>query len=211
MTTCKKIIAFSLAVLLCFSLSACGNNEEEFKTSYLAIYDDLQVLNTKCDELTSMIYEIWDIVGTDNIMGTLTYMLKISNDFEDYWDNEDDSMGEYYECLLAKEYGWLNNSTYGISFSADAKEFHAMCMDLKTLFSEVKSLNEALPDKVKSLYTEYNEDYGDKYDLINELYLEVSSYAEFSLNPSGSLMSYPTSKREFQGNISKLIKAANIY
>ena len=55
------------------------------------------------------------------------------------------------------------------------------------------------------------EDYKNEYDLINELYLEVSIYAEFALNPSGSLNSYSTEMNEMQQEISKLIKAADIY
>ena len=36
-------------------------------------------------------------------------------------------------------------------------------------------------------------------------------YAEFALNPSGSLNSYSTEMNEMQQEISKLIKAADIY
>lgn len=207
----KKIIAIFLAVVMCFSLSACNNKEEEFKTSYLSLYQELQDLNADCNKLSGQIYEIWNIVGTDNVMGTLTYMLEISDDFDDYWDNEDDRMGIIYECKLAKEYGWLYNGSFGISLDSDAKEFHAMCMDFKALISSVKTANESLPDKIKSLHSEYKEDFADEYELINELYLEVSSYAEFSITPSGSMVSYSNDKADFQSNISKLIKAADIY
>lgn len=207
----KKIIAIIAIIAILFTFCSCGKGEKEFKTTYITMYDELQTLNTQCDELSQMIYTIWEIVGTDNAPGTIAYMLQISSDFDDYWDNEDDSMGEFYECLLAKEYGWVNNSTYGISYSADAEEFHALCMKLQQTYNSVKSTNEALPEKMKTIYSEYNEDFGTEYELLNELYLEVSSYAEFSLSPAGSLMSYPTEKREYQETISKLIKSANIY
>ncbi len=208
----KKLLALLLATVMCFSLAACGNQKhEEFKADYAAMYEELQMLNTECDKLTDIIYSVWSIVGTDNAPGALAYMLQIDSNFDDYWDNEDDDMGEYYECLLAKEYGWLYNSTFGISLDADAKEFHALCMGLQESYNIVETTNSALPDKMKELYSEYKEKYTEEYDLLNELYLEVSSYAEFSLSPSGSLMSYPTAKSELQNTISKLVKAANIY
>ena len=207
----KKLLSILLVFILCFSLASCVNKDAEFKTAYTGIYAELQNLNESCDKLTGTIYKIWNVVGVDNVMGTLTYMLQVNSDFDTYWNNETTSTNRYYECLLAKEYGWLNNSTYGISFSADAKEFHALCMDLQATYSSIATTNEGLSDKMKELYSEYSEDYKNEYDLINELYLEVSIYAEFALNPSGSLNSYSTEMNEMQQEISKLIKAADIY
>lgn len=207
----KKILSLLLTVVICFSLTSCGNKEAEFETAYTSLYEELQTLNADCDKLTGKIYEIWKIVGVDNLIGTLSYMLQIDSDFDTYWDNETTSTNRYYECLLAKEYGWLNNSSYGISFSRDAEEFHALCMDLQATYRSISSVNDGLSDKMKELYSEYKEDYGDEYNLINNLYLEVSTYAEFALNPSGSMNSYSTEMNEMQQEISKLIKAADIY
>ena len=207
----KKLLALLMVFILCASLCACTNSEDEFKTSYIDMYNRLQKQYENCDQLTELIYTVWSIVGTEHAPGTLEYMLQISPEFEDYWDNESDIMGEFYECLLADDFGWSSNSSFGISVDSDAKEFHALCMDLQNYYREVESENNSLQTEIKNMYSKYNEEFSSEYKLLNDLYLEISSYSDFSLEPSGSLSSYPTEKQDYQNNISKLIRAANIY
>ena len=83
----------------------------------------------------------------------------VSDDFEDYWENGAYPMGDFYECLLAKEFGWLNSSYYGISYSADAEEFHTMCMNLQNYYNSVQSKNESISDEMKILFEQYGKDF----------------------------------------------------
>ena len=223
----KKILAVLLMFVMLCSFVACGGNKDvvevpeettvlnkdaEFKTAYTKLYTDLQTLSENCDTVTDTISNVWRIVGVDSVKGAISYMLQIDSDFSTYWNKEKTLPFTSYEWSMALEYGWIHDGMLsGITGRSGAVEFHTMCMDLQDAYNAIKSTKDTFSGKIKELYAEYKDDYSYEYDLINNLYLEVSVYAEFALEVSGSLSSYSADKRNMQAEISKLIKAADIY
>lgn len=189
--------------------------EEITKLEAKAIYDEIALLSSSCDSLSDTVYDVWKIVGVDYVINALSYMLNMDDDFDVFWGhdyNDKSSIYEnptniYIEQLLGDAYGWMNNGSFGISFDKDAKEFHAFCLEFKSLYSEIENANTLLSDKIKQLRAENN----DNVDMLSNLFVEVSTYADFCLNPSGSLISYTSNKSDYQTEITKLLKAADIY
>lgn len=208
----KKILSFTLAIFMCLSLCACGEGKQNnaFEEEYKSLFLELNFYNLKCDSLCRFIYDIWDIVGANRVTTALSYMLSMPDDFDEYWNNPEDAYN-YIECDIGDAYGWLNNSSFGISFSEDAKEFHALCMTFKNLYNEIPTIDSTIKDKMKTFRTNYGETHADEFALINELYISISSFADFSLEPSGSLSSYGNSIDAYNKEIALLIKSADIF
>lgn len=223
----KKIFAVLLMLVMLCSFVSCGENKDvvdvneditvidkdaEFEAVYTKLYMDLQTLSKNCDTITDTINDVWRIVGVDYVKGTISYMMQLDSDFSAYWNKEKMLPVTNYEWLLALEYDWMHGGMLsGITGRNDAVKFHNLCMEFQDAYSAISSTKDALSGKIKELYAEYKDDYSYEYDLINNLYLEVSVYAEFALEVSGSLSSYSVDKRNMQAEISKLIKAADIY
>ena len=212
----KKIIAVLLSLATMLSLCACtASKEKAAKEEAKAVYEELAALNSACDSLSDFISDIWNIVGRVYVMDALLYMYSMDDDFDAYWDHDYNDRTSIYEnpknitieCKIGDAYGWLNNNSFGISYSEDAKEFHALCLSFQALYDEVSSSNSAVEEKMKGLREEATID----IDALTELYVEVSAYADFCLNPSGSLASYAASQDEYQTEITKLLKLADIY
>ena len=211
----KKAISLFLALMMCLSLCACGTSAAKFQEAYTETYDKIETLNGSCEYVSSLMYDIWNAVGVDYAYDAFVYMLNIPEDFKTYWDNNAPYGGVYayadIEDRIGKAYGWLHNTTYGICLSSDAEEFHAMCMEFQSKFAAVSLLDEELAEEFKTLRSSYYEDFGIEFDLLYDYYVEVSSFAEFSQNPSGSLRSFGQEIDTYQSEISKLAKAADIY
>ncbi|MBQ6899039.1 MAG: hypothetical protein IJN70_08665 [Clostridia bacterium] len=223
----KKFFAVLLILVMLGSFVSCGGDsgtgepdetttvvdkDAEFKALYTKLFNDLKTLNDNCDTLTDTIYDVWRIVGVDKVMDTISYMLQIDSDFSTYWNNEKMMTVTTIEWMLALEYGWLHDGPLkGITGMNDAKEFHALCMDLQNAYNAVSKNKDTFSAEIKEMYSNYKSDYSYEYNLINSLYLEVSVYADFAIEPAGSLTSYSADKREMQAEISKLIMAADIY
>lgn len=212
----KKIIAALLSLVIVLSLCACtASKDEAAKEEAKAVYEELAALNSSCDSLSDFISDIWNVVGPDYVADALVYMYSMDDDFDTYWNHDPNDRTSIYEnpqnitieCKIGDAYGWLNNNSFGISLSSDAEEFHALCISFKNLYNGVSSVNSSVEDKIKELRAEDGID----IESLTELYVEVSAYADFCLNPSGSLVSYTASRDEYQTEITKLLKLADIY
>ena len=220
----KKLVALLLLFAIALSLVACGedssntqNSEAQFQKAqfqkkYTEIYSKIKTMNENCVSYTDDIYFIWDVVGAEDAAGTIEYMLGMTNSFDTYWDDTTiGGMYNWYEYLLAGEMGWTRNTSFGIADSESAEEFHTWCMELQKEHNTIKSLNDEISEQIKELRTTYRDDFSYEVDLLNELYVEASAFADFSLEPSGNLLSYGNNKSTYADKVSKLLKSADLY
>ena len=207
----KKFIALLMVVILGISLCACGESSQDTKELYISEYNKITDLSQTCESICDVVIDVWEIVGADSAAACLSYMANVPDDFEAFWDASETPMEKLWQCEIAEEYGWLHNSSFGISLNTDAMEFHTICKDYKNACIKAEELNNEIEADIKSLRNTYGDKFESEFGTLNELYVEVSVFVDFSLNPSGSLISYTSDYKNYEQNIDKLSKAADIY
>ena len=205
----KRTISLLLALSMMFALCACDSNK--FEESYTQTYQNINSLYESSSSAASTIYTVWNIVGSEDAMVTLSSMLSIPSDFDTYFSSD-----VYYEGVygykFVKAFGWKSvDAYYGFSDEAEAKEFHQLCVNFQNDFAKISTLSDTLHNDIKALRSEFGEKHSSEFEVLNEYYLEVSSYAEFAQSPSGTLNDYKADIDNYEREISKLAKAADLY
>lgn len=207
-----KVIAIAaLAVTLSLCLFGCGGKKASFQEEYTQALVSIDQMNADSEAFCQHVYAVWSGVGTDYAGDALQHMLSVPKDFDTYWNTDWDSMTNWVECQIGDAFGWLNNQSFGISFGSDAEEFHAMCMEMQTLSANISESKASLETQVKDIRAKYGDDFGGEIELLYDYYLESCEFADFALEPSGSLVGYASELDDHLDETASSKRAADIY
>ena len=166
-----------------------SKSEELFLTSYDEILKDLELLNAYSDYSGTVHSTIWDNVGVDEVATYIGYARAAKDNFS------------RYDVLLRMAFG--DGDIWASVYEAEeyTKKYNESIEEIDKLIK-----------KLDTSYSTLKKDYGSDYDIseLKEYYLESVSYAEYATDIDGSYLSYNQSLNDYQKNISKLKKAAEM-
>ncbi len=207
----KRIIALLLAAAIFFPLCGCGK-KAKFEDAYTQTYQELALLCESSEKLAGFVADVWDHMGANRLIDTLSYMLTIDEDLEAFTDIFNKNRDGSIERWIGIAYDWaIGTKGDKILLSWDQETFHGMCMEYQQLFGAVYNANAALGETIKEMRSEYGKRFDEEFALLNDLYIEASTYAEFCLNPTGSLKDFNQRRSDYDVSTDKLLKAADIY
>ena len=163
-------------------------SEEDFKKQYALIIAAIDVLNVNSDFVGATHATIWDNVGVKDVATYVKYVREYYND-------------ESRDVLICKAYGVSAYGTEKEKVYDYAEQYVNSLAEIDTKMVEIDEM-----------YKTINSTYGNDYNIsdLKEYYLESSAYAEFAKELDGSYITYCQTLNDYQDNLTKLKKAAEI-
>ena len=210
----NKVLVILLTLSMAISMAACGSktsetanrgveseeakekeavedtkSEEVFKDQYALIIDAIYSLNVNSDYVGETHATIWDNVGVDDVVKYVMYVREFYND-------------ESMDGLICDAYGV---SPFN---GADKREAYGYAEQYVNSLAEI----DTIMAEIDEMYKTINSTYGNDYNIsdLKEYYLESSAYAEFAKELDGSYITYCQTLNDYQDNLTKLKKAAEI-
>lgn len=217
----SKSVKVMLAILTAaFILSGCGKNnsssvaettsettsseaassesetlsEEDFKKKYDEIMDETDQMND-CSHYVGITQAyIWSNTGSEKVVEAIQAVRTYGDDNEGIVINAFDlnplANKDTDEYKAAKDQAFDYAETYN------------------TALSKLKNLSVT----TEELYRSLNDSYGSMYNLddLKEYYIESASYADYASDIEGSYVSYSQTLDDYDTNIAKLKKAAEL-
>lgn len=165
-----------------------GKSEEKFMQQYDLILQTINELNIYSDYVGAIHSLIWNNVGASKVGESIKNVRQFydSNDLERY--------------LIYSAFG-ANNNYEEMQASKQAQQY-------------VQSLEkiEILTKEIDDMYSDLNKTYGKNHNIddLKEYYIESTTYADYASNVDGSYITYNQTLNEYQTNLAKLKKAAEI-
>lgn len=181
--------------------------EEIFFVNFYNVVYSLDVVYHSAQVVADSTRTIWDNVDIDNFWTIYEAVQML---------NLDITKAEYDE-----HFGWDSKITIGCAAMGlypekvddimDGKneimeDVIDMCVTFNQAYDLVEDSMDSIAEVAQRIKKEYRDNYADEIDALDELYLEVSLYADFALMPSGSLANYISQDSDYQNTIDRLIK-----
>lgn len=218
------LLSFAIGLSFC----ACGNSNEnkstdQFQTDLQALVNEITFVNICCDYITNTVYEIWSNTSTDKVTTIFQAAL--------LFDDAEKTPSEYADILPFDE-GDIDILLYMVAtalnpdvldvykssglpngkFLGDGEqETIALCAQICTSYNNISEGIEHISETIKSFKNTYSDSHEEEVTLINEWYLESSLYADFSKTPSGTMRTYIDAVNEYQNNLARYQKTAEMY
>ena len=202
----KKLLSLCLAILMLFSLCACGDNiqtDDSKKTAYDAAsnaYDSINSAYILIEEFGSDLYEAWRIGIYDDDEISISYLADELNLTEDEITAAIDSLAyegcgnyyfDYYEDSLFSACVWLVTEAY---------ELNGTSSKIAELLSDAKSRMKEMSEK----YSDY-----EHYNSLKSYYTTSNAFYDFCKDPTGSfeqvketINTYRNDARSYQNDLS---------
>ena len=188
----KKLVSIVLCLFMLLNLVGCsGSTNEAPYTCGKAVYKQLNLAADICIDMMDSIYAAWYFA---------------IHEADDYSFNAVRGLASktgFTEDALESAYEDMGGSASRLSDRLE--DFNVAVAVIKQVYvnnGTVKRLDDALTSAKNELRTMTNEysDYSEYPDL-KSFYSEVSSYAEFAKNPSGSFSQLKTTIDNYETNI----------
>lgn len=182
--------------------------EEIFFVNFYNVVYSLDVVYHSAQVVTNSTEEIWDNVDIDDFWTSYNAVREL---------NLDMTKSEYDEYYGANTMAIIFCAAQGLCpervddiYHGNNETIMEEVIDLCVIFNQAYDLVEDSMDSIaevaQRIKKEYRDNYADEIDALDELYLEVSLYADFALMPSGSLANYISQDSDYQNTIDRLIK-----
>lgn len=219
----KKFVIWSVMVCMLFFITGCGSNDSTkeknasdlYSEDYDKIYDDLELTisysNDICDFLDYWINQSG--AGDQAGMNYYTICMTVSKP-EDFGQSIDSilALARLYEHMGIDNSEMRSNESaydYGMRTGACEKVYD-YCKQLQDEMLFLSNVQETLETQMMDFKEKYYDDHTDAFNSLKEYYLETISYAEFAIEPSGTVAEYSATRDEYKRNIDKLASKAKI-
>ena len=216
----KRVISLGLALIICLSLCACGNSQQQMSDKFSDLTARMVEMNRQCDILTPGVMEIWNNVGGDRFWGVFERVLKFTS--EDAFEVIRNNVPEDTH-YTPDQYEWMIGMIVGDGFDPDFEKNNNSpltesrkafilenAMPLAVAYDTLaKNLN-TLQEEVSQFIKDYKGKYPAEADLLKEWMLETLSYAEHAMSPSGTYADYQKQCTEYQRNVSRFMDEAKM-
>lgn len=183
--------------------------EDVFEAEYGFMVSLIKFINLNTDVVAAGTVTVWDNVGASDFF---TYYNAIG-----YFEDEDMSLSDYnakygtnVEALLwGAGRGLCPEYVDGgkiLNESAIIKE----CANFNLCYDNIETGTVELQERVSRMMKDYGDDYDDEMDLLHDWWVESGLYADLAMNPEGSLASYTSAISDFQDNIDRYAKNADM-
>lgn len=219
----KKFVIWSMVVLLCMILTGCGSSdstkEEDISDLYSNDYDmissDLELIISYSDDICDFL-DYWisqSGVGVQAGMNYYTICMTVSKP-EDFGQSIDSilTLAKLYEHLGIDASEMRSNESaydYGMRTGACEKVYE-FCKQMQDKMLFLSDAQETLETQMIDFKEKYIDDHTDAFNSLKEYYLETISYAEFAIEPSGTVAEFSSTRDEYKRNIEKLASKAKI-
>lgn len=225
----KRFWALLLSLVIILSFCACGNlnkeskSTDQFQTDLQTLINEITFVNICCDDITSTVYEIWSNTSTDKVITILQATL--------LFDDAEKTPSEYAD-ILPFDRGDIDILLYMVAtalkpdvldvyqssglpngkFLGDGEqETIELCAQICTSYNNISDGIEHISERIKVFKDTYSDLHEEEVTLMNEWYLESSLYADFSKTPSGTKRTYTDTVNEYQNNLNRYRKTAEMY
>ena len=215
----KKIVSILLVLIMCFSLTACGNDKKAFEVSKAA-YEKVNLAYEMTDQFGADIYAVWyaAVYKTSEFKNLnndgVEYLMKTQ---DLYLSEEELRDGIAYAFVaFAHPEGWDNvpeekkldyqenaNIVLYTMAKSYSNQFMSFCVESVTYAYERSGKIEEtqkLLDEAKVMMKELSEKYSDyeHYPNLKGYYTTTKSLFEFCQNPTGSFEQYKTTLNDYK-------------
>ena len=227
----KKIISVVCSFLLVFTCSGCGNSKQ-FEADYTELFNEVDEVTKLADTMSPTILTLWDQVGPEYLTGVLSLIVTAENAedlenpvfsntkypqfrfSENVTFNGDNHIDNYYD-LLAVAMGYGNSyRTFGagtaIPHDQTIKMFETF-EPYRTAYAALSAKTAELESKMKEFRSQYREKYSEEVGYLYDYCSEALSYANAVLSPSGSYNTFTSDISNYQSELEKLRRDADLY
>lgn len=185
--------------------------DEMFWVNYYNAVYSLDEVYHAAQFVTDSTKGIWDNVGVDNFWTAYNCIRLLNLDIPkseyDEIRGKDISTSIWMaaEGLYPEVADTISDAVFHMSDEM-AQDIIDICVAFNYEYDLTKDDMTPVGEKTQELIKKYRDAYADEISALEELYLEVSMYADFALEPSGSLASYISQNSDYQNTIERLIK-----
>ena len=190
--------------------------EDLFYIEFYDLSNRLLEVYYNCKQVSNGTRIIWDNVGSQEFWTSYNAVRIL---------NQDLSKAEYDELHMkisgAKAYatiwcaarGLCPSNVYDVNKMTDDGQEKTidLCVDFNNCYTLISENMDPIAEDVRILKNAYQDNFQDEVNTLNELCIEVSMYADFALEPSGSLSSYTSTEKDYQNSIDRMIKLIDSY
>lgn len=194
-------------------INSNAQETDNFSEDYSKLCTDLSQLNNCCQQFTSIIQTVWNNIGPEDLGTCLNCISQFNQDQTLDTYNSQVGKNMFVQLWLAAKGlcpSALNNKQTDFVSGGEAKTIK-LCVEYNAYGDEILSLMDSTEQQLKQLRDKYNNKYNTEIDVITEWYMESISFAEFALEPTGSLYSYGTTRTEYRTSLAKYQKQAELY
>ena len=195
----KRKFSLILSLVMLLSLFTIGYSETaveeterlqfvgDFSSDFDLVLEEITKLGDNADLVASINTVVWQAAGPSDAMSALATLLDIAmkgtTEGTHYWMYDDEfyeAFGSYRESVI-KSYAKKYYDAYT-----------AVSENVDLVKGYVKELKDTYPDK------------GSAIDALKAYYIKASAYADFAINPSGTLLSYHSNHETFKKEMNEL-------
>lgn len=195
------------------SEKGCSEKEDGYSQAYDDLFNILEKMNASSDEVCEMTYYFVDDAGASAGMSYMAAALTVQS-AEDVGKTPDN------RCMAGSLYGYLGIDDsdmltyetvmdYGMRTGSYEKVYNK-CTEIQENYNYLVNTKDTIEQQMLDFKEQYGEKHKDGVDSLKEYYLETVSYADFALEPSGTVGEYSSTCSEFQNNVEKTKSSAKI-
>lgn len=212
--------------------------EERYRDELYSLANELLSINYACDDVTDTIKTIWNNVGGDEASQIVERMLLFNEEgktAKDYAEKlceaegikMDDSYGGFNTveayvnyvvwCVTKGLFPSMVGKINGVPFMGQFTSQSAIPQTISACENFTKNHNsiqmnlDTVVENVREFRTKYKDIHSDEVDTLNNFCIEIRTYSELALTPSGNLSSYQSAVDECKAAISRYTKVLDSY
>lgn len=196
------------------AFSALSDEEKEKVENAEVLYDSMftsialrcKAMNTGSDLVADSVIEVWGNVGGEGFWTWYDTILKFKDESRADIDYSEDFL---VFNMPAYALGMIDSSFEDLS-EEQVEEIGTACVNLAKTYFGIIGLDEAVKQDIIVFKDLFGDTHTDECEFLREWYLASSTFVEFATNPSGNRNDYTSDLAEYNSNVLKFQKEADL-